>query len=85
MSKVKLYNGEYIDRAYFENTLNDLLKETWSKKAISELPIDHVNCILSMETVSKKTASHYYESDMNNIVSEGSYNNYLKGLGLTGI
>lgn len=85
MSKIQLYNGGYIDKAYFEDTLSDLSKEVWTKKPISELSTDHVNCLLSMETISKERVDTYYESNRNNIVSVEAFNHYLKGLVPTGI
>jgi hypothetical protein len=77
-NKFKLYNGEYVDKEYFDNTLNDLVKEEWIKKNMSELAWDHINCLLSFETISKQTSEYYYESNKNNILSEAAYNEYIK-------
>jgi len=66
MDKVKLYNGNYIDKRYFDNTLGELIKEKWIRKGISELGYDHVNCMLSFETISNNTKKYFYESDKGN-------------------
>jgi hypothetical protein len=78
MDKIQLYTGEYIDRKYFEDTLAELIKENWKKKNISQLNFDHVNCLLSFETISTKTAKCFYESNMGNIITEQAYEKYLK-------
>lgn len=78
MEKIKLFNGELIDRSYFEDTLNDLVQESWSLKPISELVHEHVNCLLSMETISKRTTDFFYESNRNNIVSIKAYKEYIE-------
>ncbi len=77
MDKMKLFNGELIDKRYFEDTLKDLVQESWSLKPISELLEEHVNCLLSMETISKKTTDAFYESNKNNIVSVKAYKEYI--------
>ncbi|HUS03805.1 MAG TPA: hypothetical protein VMY77_18825 [Chitinophagaceae bacterium] len=78
MEKMKLSNGELIDRNYFENTLKELSQESWSLKPISELLQEHVNCLLSMETISKTTVDFFYESDKNNIISVNAYKEYIE-------
>jgi hypothetical protein len=77
MNKIRLYNGEYVDKKYFDDTLSDLIHEKWEKKDISELGEDHVLCLLSFETISDKTSKYFYESNNGNIVCENSYNEYL--------
>lgn len=78
MEYINLFNGEKIDKKYFEETLSELLNENWSLRPISELPTDHVNCLLSFITISKNTTEQFYESDKHNIVSVEAYNQYIK-------
>jgi hypothetical protein len=78
MDRIKLFTGHYIDKKYFDDTLTDLLKETWERKEISELPYDHINCLLTMETISPKTEDYYYESNNNNIITVKAYEHYIK-------
>jgi len=80
MTKIKLFTGEYIDKKYFENTLNVLLKENWKRKSISELPFEHVNCLLTFETISKDKEEYYYESNNNNIITVKAYEHYIKNI-----
>lgn len=78
MEKMRLFTGELIDRSYFEDTLKDLIQERWTLKQVSELVHEHVNCLLSMETISKKITDFFYESDKNNIVSVKAYKEYIE-------
>ena len=78
MEKIKLFNGELIDSSYLDDTLNDLIKESWSLRPISELVQKYVNCLLSMETIAKRTTNFFYESNRNNIFSVKAYKEYIE-------
>jgi len=78
MEKFRLYNGEYVDKKYFKDSLYELLQEDWVLKPITELNWEHVNCLLSFETISKDNTNAYYESNNNNIISVRAYNEYIK-------
>jgi hypothetical protein len=78
VKKFRLYTGEDVDKQYFEEALSELKREKWTRKNISELSPDHVNCILSFETISGKTMEYFYESDKGNIITVRSYEEYIK-------
>lgn len=78
MEKIKLFNGEYVNKKYFESSLNELLPEDWVLKPITELQWEYVNCQLTFETISKKYSDDYYGSNNNNIISFRAYNEYIK-------
>jgi hypothetical protein len=78
MTKIKLFTGEFIDKKYFDDTLGVLLKERWERKKNSELPYDHVLCMLTYDTISNDTETFYYISNNNNIIIVKAFEHYIK-------
>lgn len=78
MSFVELGNGTKIEAMFFNKRLSELKKEKWVKKSINELPVDHLNCELTFETISKDNSEYYYESNLGSFISISAYENYVK-------
>lgn len=80
MNYIKLDDGSEIDKVFFEERLRELKLENWQLKPIEELGMDHINCELTFETISKSKSKNYYESDKGSIISVTAYKKYLQDL-----
>jgi len=78
MEYITLFNGDKIEKNFFEARVKELKKEIWELKGISELEIEHVNCELTFANISSSTCSFYYESNINSIITQEAYQNYIK-------
>lgn len=77
MEYITIFNGDKVEKSFFEQRLKELLTEKWSLKKISELTTNHIDCDLTFATISPETATHYYESDNNSCITVEAYKHYI--------
>jgi hypothetical protein len=78
MEYITLFNGDKIEKNFFEARLKELKNEVWKLKNISELGSEHINCELTFSTISPLTCDCYYESNNYSMITKEAYQNYIK-------